>query len=131
SGHILCLDRHSTGDGIVSALQVLAAMRAAGVSLKALLSGLQLYPQKLVNVGVAKGFRWQESGEIVAASKAAEVSLAGEGRILLRPSGTEPLLRVMVEGRDGERVARVAEELASVVRTVSAAQGAAGEPAVH
>lgn len=131
SGHILCLDRHSTGDGIVSALQVLAAMRAAGVSLKALLSGLQLYPQKLVNVGVAKGFRWQESGEIVAASKAAEVSLAGEGRILLRPSGTEPVLRVMVEGRDGERVARVAEELASVVRTVSAAQGAAGEPAVH
>jgi len=131
SGHILCLDRHTTGDGIVSALQVLAAMRSAGTTLKSLLSGLQLYPQKLVNVGVARGFRWQDCAEIVDASRAAEAALAGQGRILLRPSGTEPLLRVMVEGRDGECVARVAEELAAVVRAVSVARGEAGEAAVH
>ncbi len=131
SGHILCLDRHTTGDGIVSALQVLAAMRAEGGTLKALLSGLPLYPQKLVNVGVAKGFCWQDCAEIVAAAKAAETSLEGQGRILLRPSGTEPLLRVMVEGRDNARVTEVAETLAGVVRTVAAAQGAAGDAPVH
>jgi len=131
SGHILCLDRHTTGDGIVSALQVLAAMRAEGCGLKDLLSELRLYPQKLVNVGVTKGFRWQDSAEIVAACREAEVSLDGQGRILLRPSGTEPLLRVMVEGRDEARVGQIAESLANVVRAVSAAQGHAGEAAVH
>lgn len=116
SGHILCLDRHTTGDGIVSALQVLAAMRADGVGLKALLSDLRLYPQKLINVRVARGTRWQENAAIVEAHRAAEAALAGQGRILLRPSGTEPLLRVMVEGRDSCLVSGVAETLAAHVK---------------
>lgn len=117
SGHILCLDRHTTGDGIVSALQVLAAMRADGVGLKALLSDLLLYPQKLINVRVARGTRWQENAAIVEAHGVAEAALAGQGRILLRPSGTEPLLRVMVEGSDASLVTGVAETLAAAVKT--------------
>ncbi|HEX5801773.1 MAG TPA: phosphoglucosamine mutase [Azospira sp.] len=116
SGHILCLDRHSTGDGIVSALQVLAALREAGGDLKSLLSGLTLYPQRLINVPMKKGFVWKGHAAIVAAEAEAERLLAGEGRVLLRASGTEPLLRVMVEGRDGARVAAGAELLADAVR---------------
>jgi phosphoglucosamine mutase len=131
SGHILCLDRHTTGDGIVSALQVLAAMRAGNVPLKALLSGLKLYPQTLVNIAVTKGFRWQDSAAIVEAYREAEASLVGEGRILLRPSGTEPLLRVMVEGQDASRVAQVADRLAAVVRSAAVELSQAGGAAVH
>ena len=131
SGHILCLDRHTTGDGIVSALQVLAAMRAGNVPIKALLSGLKLYPQTLVNIAVTKGFRWQDSAAIVEAYREAEASLVGEGRILLRPSGTEPLLRVMVEGQDASRVAQVADRLAAVVRSAAVELSQAGGAAVH
>jgi len=117
SGHILVLDRHTTGDGIIAGLQVLAAMRAGGGSLRALLGGLVLYPQKLINVPVVKGFAWKECPAIIAAVGKAESQLSGRGRILLRASGTEPLLRVMVEGEDAEEVALVAESLAEVVRT--------------
>lgn len=119
SGHILVLDRHSTGDGIVAGLQVLAALRESGASLKALLGGLVLYPQKLINVPVIKGFAWRESPAIVAAQSAVEQRLAGRGRVLLRPSGTEPLLRVMVEGEDAAEVCRAAEEIADVVRAAA------------
>lgn len=121
SGHILCLDRHTTGDGIVSALQVLSAMRTSGVDLKTLLSELTLYPQRLINVPVSKGFAWKDNAAIASASREVEASMAGQGRVLLRASGTEPLLRVMVEGQDAVRVTAAAETLAAAVRQACAA----------
>lgn len=116
SGHILALDRHTTGDGTVAALQVLAAMREAGAALDTLLGDLVLYPQKLINVPISKGFAWQDEPQIQQAVAATEAALAGRGRVLLRASGTEPLLRVMVEGEDAAEVANAAEGLANVVR---------------
>lgn len=116
SGHLICLDCHSTGDGIIAALQVLAALRQSGGSLEELLSGLVLYPQRLINVPLVKGFAWQENGPIAAARAQAEAELAGAGRVLLRASGTEPLLRVMVEGRSAVDVERIARQLADAVR---------------
>ena len=119
SGHILALDRHTTGDGVVAALQVLAALREAGGALKGLLSGLSLYPQKLINVAMAKGFPWRDDPAIQSALQVAESKIAGRGRVLLRASGTEPLLRVMVEGEVESEVLAVAEQLAQVVRDAS------------
>lgn len=116
SGHILALDRHTTGDGTVAALQVLAAMREAGAALDTLLGDLALYPQKLINVPISKGFAWRDEPQIQQAVAATEAALAGRGRVLLRASGTEPLLRVMVEGEDAAEVANAAEGLANVVR---------------
>lgn len=116
SGHLLCLDKHSTGDGIVSALQVLHALRVSGQSLAAYTAELVLYPQILINVGVAKGFDFRDSGAIRTALAQAEAALDGEGRVLLRPSGTEPLLRVMVEGKSEDKVRHWAESLAATVR---------------
>lgn len=116
SGHILALDRHTTGDGIVAALQVLAALRQNGGDLGALLGAVKLYPQKLINVQITRGFPWKDDPAIQAAARAAEAELAGRGRVLLRASGTEPLLRVMVEGQDSGEVGRLAERLAQVVR---------------
>lgn len=116
SGHILALDRHTTGDGIIAALQVLAALREGGDDLKGLLGALTLYPQKLINVVIAKGFPWQDDAGIQSVRKAVEAELAGRGRVLLRASGTEPLLRVMVEGEDAADVVRLAEKLAQAVR---------------
>jgi phosphoglucosamine mutase len=121
SGHILCLDRHTTGDGIVSALQVLGALRQEGGDLRALLGGLKLYPQRLINVAFKEGFAWKDDARIAAAHREVEASLVGEGRVLLRASGTEPLLRVMVEGRDAQRVQAAAERLAEAVRAAVAA----------
>lgn len=119
SGHLLALDRHTTGDGTIAALQVLAALREAGGTLKDLLSGLTLYPQKLINVPMAKGFPWKDDPSIQAALQATEAKMAGRGRVLLRASGTEPLLRVMVEGQNAEEVLGAAEALAGVVRDVA------------
>ena len=116
SGHLLCLDKHTTGDGVVAALQVLSALREEGGDLGALLGRLVLYPQQLINVPLVKGFPWKDHPQIVAARAEIEKALAGEGRVLLRASGTEPLLRVMVEGRDAEKVLAAAEKLAAVVR---------------
>lgn len=116
SGHILAMDRHTTGDGIVAALQVLAALREAGGDLKGLLGGLALYPQKLINVPVARDFHWKDHPAIASALAETETSLMGRGRVLLRASGTEPLLRVMVEGEDAAEVANAAEKLARIVR---------------
>lgn len=116
SGHILCLDKHSTGDGIVSALQVLSALRETGGNLQALLGALLLYPQKLINVPLVKGFPWQDHPVIAAALHEVEGGLDGQGRVLLRASGTEPLLRVMVEGQDAGMVVAAAERLAAAVR---------------
>ena len=116
SGHLLCLDRHTTGDGIISALQVLTALRETGGDLASLLGCLELYPQVLINVPLSKGFDWQGSPLIADSCRSIESSLAGEGRVLLRPSGTEPLLRVMVEGKDAAQVKACAEQLATAVR---------------
>ena len=121
SGHIICLDRHTTGDGIVSALQVLTALREEGGNLHSLLAGLELYPQQLINVPLGKGFPWQDHPGITAARQEIEAALSGTGRVLLRASGTEPLLRVMVEGRDARQVASSAEQLARAVRDAVAA----------
>lgn len=121
SGHIICLDKHSTGDGIVSALQVLHALRGNNQTLTAAASDLQMYPQLLINVrvtGKASGILELES--VRDAVKAAEQALNGHGRVLLRPSGTEPLLRVMVEGEDGALVKQCAEKIAGVVREAAA-----------
>ena len=116
SGHIICLDRHSTGDGIVSALQVLAALKQHGRTLAEACSDLTFYPQKLVNVRLPAGFDWRADQGIAAAQAHADAALGNEGRVLLRPSGTEPLLRVMVEGRDGDLVERLARQIAEAVQ---------------
>lgn len=121
SGHILCLDKHTTGDGIVSALQVLTALCEEGGDLHSLLAKLELYPQQLINVPLSKGFPWKDHPAITAAKREVEAELAGSGRVLLRASGTEPLLRVMVEGRDAGIVAAAAEKLAGAVRDAVAA----------
>ncbi len=115
SGHILCLDRHTSGDGIIAALQVLAAMCESGQSLQALLGDLKLYPQVLVNVKMDKALDLA-SPAIQSAVSAAEAELNGTGRVLLRPSGTEPKVRVMVEGQDKAQVEALAENIAAVVR---------------
>ena len=116
SGHIICLDRHTTGDGIIAGLQVLAALRQHGATLKEMCADLVFYPQKLINVPVKPSFVWSESAVIAEAVSGATRELGSEGRILLRPSGTEPLLRVMVEGCDAAAVDRIAHGLAEVVR---------------
>jgi phosphoglucosamine mutase len=115
SGHIICLDKHTTGDGIVSALQVLWAMRESGQTLAALAGPVELYPQILINVRVAERFDFERAPDVRAALDAAEGDLRGEGRVLLRASGTEPLIRVMVEGRARGQVQRWAETIARSV----------------
>lgn len=115
SGHIICLDRTSTGDGIISALQVLAAMLQAEKSLHDLKAGMSKYPQVLINVSVTGEVDLQRQ-PIQEAVKAVEAQLGDQGRVLLRPSGTEPLVRVMVEGPEAVIVERHARELADVVQ---------------
>ncbi len=121
SGHIICLDKHTTGDALVSALQVLTAMRESDATLAELCRALTLYPQKLVNVAVAKGFRWEANAAVGKAKEVAEHELGKAGRVLLRPSGTEPVLRVMVEGEDGAKVEALAAMLAESVRAAAQA----------
>ena len=115
SGHLLCLDRHSTGDGTISALQVLAAIRREGRTLAELCDELALYPQTLVNVRIERGFDWQADTGLQAARAAAETELGSEGRILIRPSGTEPLLRVMVEAQSEAMAQKLAGSIAASV----------------
>ena len=122
SGHILCLDKHSTGDGIVSALQVLAALRADGETLTQACAELIMYPQKLLNVRLSTALDWEANAHIQMAVGNAERELGGRGRILLRPSGTEPLLRVMVEGEDDAAVTRHAQTIADAVRKAAESQ---------
>lgn len=121
SGHIICLDRTTTGDGIVSALQVLYAMRQMGQTLHNIKSGMKKFPQQLINVNVAGPVNLEQSETIMVAVGNAEKQLGQRGRVLLRPSGTEPLVRVMVEGEDETEVGQVASQLANVVRQEFAA----------
>ena len=121
SGHILALDKHSSGDGIIAALQVLYAMRASGKTLADLGAGLELYPQVLVNVTVKQRIDLDGNDAIREAVSAAENELAGSGRVLLRASGTEPKVRVMVEGQDRAQVEALANRIADTVREAATA----------
>jgi phosphoglucosamine mutase len=117
SGHLLALDKHTTGDGIVSALQVLQAVGRHGGRLADLLQGLKLFPQEMINVRVAEQRDWRQNTRLVREAESVQADLAGSGRVLIRASGTEPVLRVMVEARDGD-VARVqARRLAEAATT--------------
>lgn len=115
SGHILCLDKHSSGDGIIAALQVLAALKAQKQTLTKVGKALTLYPQVLINVPVKQRIDMNANPAIQASVQAAEQALNGSGRILLRASGTELKLRVMVEGQDGQLVKKLATQIAEVV----------------
>ena len=116
SGHIICGDLSTTGDGVIAALQVLAAVRASGKSLEALASGFSPLPQVLVNVRIAKSFDLSAHPTIAEACRRVESELKGRGRLLLRPSGTEPVIRVMVEGDDTVAIDALADEVADAIR---------------
>ena len=121
SGHILCLDKTTTGDGLVSALQVLAAIKRTGRTLAELSSGMKRFPQVLLNVKVAKRFDPSKVVSVQDAVKDIEKRMAGEGRVVLRASGTEPVIRVMVEGREEGNTRKAAQELAEVVKAAATA----------
>ncbi|MBT8445116.1 MAG: phosphoglucosamine mutase [Gammaproteobacteria bacterium] len=119
SGHLLCLDKTTTGDGLVSALQVLVAMQQSGRSLAELTSDMPRFPQTLINVRTARRVKIDESVEIRTAVEQAEQRLADRGRILVRASGTEPVVRVMVEGEDEAEVNQLAESLAGEIERIA------------
>ena len=116
SGHIICGNLSTTGDGVIAALQVLAAVRASGKSLEVLASGFNPLPQVLVNVRITKGFDLSAHPKIAEACRRVESELEGRGRLLLRPSGTEPVIRVMVEGDDTVAIDALADEVADAIR---------------
>ena len=119
SGHLLALDKHTTGDGIVSALQVLQATQRAKASLAELLAGVTLFPQTLLNVRLASLAAlkdWPQNARLTAETREVEAELAGQGRVLIRASGTEPVLRVMVESRDAAQGLACAERLAAAAK---------------
>ncbi|MES2786606.1 MAG: phosphoglucosamine mutase [Pseudomonadota bacterium] len=116
SGHLLALDRHTTGDGLISALQVLQAVVRSGKTLAQLLQDVQLFPQTLINVRLAPGQDWKKSEALARETQRAEAELEGTGRVLIRASGTEPLLRVMVEARDASVAQATAERLVQAVK---------------
>jgi phosphoglucosamine mutase len=116
SGHLLALDKHTTGDGLISALQVLTAVVRSGRSLAQLLEGVSLFPQTLINVKLRAGQDWQKNEALAQETRRAQSELEGNGRIPIRPSGTEPLLRVMVEARDETQARTTAQRLAEAVR---------------
>jgi phosphoglucosamine mutase len=116
SGHLLALDKHSTGDGIVSALQVLQAVQRSGRTPAELLSEVSLFPQSMINVRLAGGADWTRNTALASEIEAAKAALGRQGRVLIRPSGTEPVLRVMVEARDADTARQHAERLAHAAR---------------
>jgi phosphoglucosamine mutase len=115
SGHLLALDRHTTGDGIVSALQVLCALKRAGQSLAQMTGDITLFPQSLINVKIPAGYDWKSNAALQAEKLAVEEALGERGRVLLRPSGTEPLIRVMVEAEEAELARTMAQRIAAKV----------------
>jgi phosphoglucosamine mutase len=117
SGHLLCLDRTSTGDGIVSALQILEVMVSTGKGLAALAADVQKLPQVMINVPVNGQVTDLENSDTISeALKSVQDQLGDTGRVILRPSGTEPLIRVTLEGTDETQVNQLAQELANIVR---------------
>jgi phosphoglucosamine mutase len=116
SGHLLALDKHTTGDGLISSLQVLQTMVRSGKKLAELLVDVELFPQTLINVRLQPGQDWRASADMVAAQRAVEAQLGDNGRVLIRASGTEPLLRVMVEARDAELAHSCAQRIAQTLR---------------
>ncbi len=116
SGHIINLDKHTTGDGIVSALQVLSALKRNKISLAQACAELHLFPQVLINVRSKAGFKWQEHAGLINLIAEAEAALAGRGRILIRASGTEPVIRVMVEADQADLANNWAKQLADCLR---------------
>jgi len=115
SGHLLALDKHTTGDGLISALQVLQACVATGQTMSQLLAEVTLFPQVLINVRIAKDQNWKDSPQLAAVTQAVETELGDSGRVLIRASGTEPLVRVMVEAKDLAMAKRCAEKLAATL----------------
>ncbi|MDC8756302.1 phosphoglucosamine mutase [Janthinobacterium fluminis] len=115
SGHLLCLDKHTTGDGIVSALQVLSALKRSGKSLEQCCSELVLFPQTLINLRVTAGFDWQKNPAMVDEKEKVERELGDTGRVLIRASGTEPLIRVMVEAKSADNAKAMAQRIADKV----------------
>jgi phosphoglucosamine mutase len=115
SGHLLCLDKHTTGDGIVSALQVLSALRRNAKTLDQCFENLVLFPQVLINIKVTPGFDWQKNQMLLAEKTKVEIELGNRGRVLIRASGTEPLIRVMVEADDQDVANRFARRLADCI----------------
>ena len=113
---MLALDRHTTGDGLVSALQVLQACVRSGLTLAQMLADLTLYPQVLLNVRLAPGQDWKVNALLHETTRAVEQQLGASGRVLIRASGTEPLLRVMVEARDAQLASSCAQRLADAAR---------------
>jgi len=116
SGHLLFLDKHTTGDGIVSALQVLSALKRCGKTLADCTADMRLFPQTLVNVKVAKDYDWQANASLMKEKAAAESELGDGGRVLIRASGTEPLIRVMVEAENAELADKMAHRIADTLR---------------
>ncbi len=117
SGHLIALDKHTTGDGIISALQILQAVRSSRQTLAQILAPVTLFPQVLINVRVADGSDHRRNARLAAAQVGAEAELADSGRVLIRASGTEPVLRVMVEARDAAQAKGCAERLAEAARS--------------
>ena len=118
SGHLLALDKQTTGDGLVSALQVLQACVRSGQSLPQMMEGIKLFPQTLINVRLRPDQDWKANIRLASETQAVEAELGNSGRVLIRASGTEPLLRVMVEARDAEQSRVCAERLASAIREI-------------
>lgn len=121
SGHIICRDKHTTGDGIISALQVLHALRDTGLTFADLMRDVTFFPQRLINVKVSREFDFQNNQMVEACKNEAEQALGSNGRILLRASGTEPLIRVMVEGKELQQIEYWAGKIAETIQQQAAA----------
>lgn len=116
SGHLLALDKHTTGDGLISALQILQALVRSGKTMAQLLASVQLFPQTLINVRLTPGQDWKANAAMQAATQAVEAELGDSGRVLIRASGTEPLVRVMVEARDAVQAQACAQRIADTLK---------------
>src|SRR5205823_14989358 len=115
SGHLICLDKHSTGDAIIAALAVLRALIEQKQTLAEAAAPVSLFPQRLINVPVQRGWDWRRNAAVINAERLVSSSLGNAGRVLLRPSGTEPVLRVMVEARERSLADEHAETLAHAI----------------
>ncbi|MFZ1608520.1 MAG: phosphoglucosamine mutase, partial [Rhodoferax sp.] len=115
SGHLLALDKHTTGDGLISALQVLQALQRSGKTMSQLLAQVTLFPQTLINVRLKPGQDWKSNVRLEQETRAVEAELGDSGRVLIRASGTEPLLRVMVEARDAAQARACAQRIADTL----------------